>query len=754
LDAVRVIDATEGIAGPVATMILADFGADVVRIEDGDAVASELPGQVMWNRNKTIVSSFDTATDLIATADIVVTSSAQAAERVGLSVDGPQPAEQVHLQLPAWVPPREPRGRLDALLADRMMQADYGIARRQTSFGGGPVECVYPFVSYLQGAWGATAAIAALIERIRTGLGQRVVIDPLHGAIVAATTTMFADPKVALPTTSVGPGGPNPVFGTYQCGDGEWIFLGALGVKFQDVAFELLGTTDIVTHPRIAANREEIFAVDLRDRVRARIAEGFRRKQRSEWLNEFNAAGCPVSPVGERDEWLDHEQVIAMGQRVELTDPQVGPAVMGGSPVNFSAFPAPVFAARRHVASASWREEPPTRPFPIAKPEILPGRGPLHGVKVLDLGTVLAGPYAGQLLAALGADVVKVETTKGDEFRTRGYMINRGQRSLSIDLRDPRGHQTFMHLVGKSNVVVDNFRPGVLNRLGIDLESLRGANPEIVTASITGYGGVGPLGTQPGYDPVVQALAGIMAAQGADAEPVFCTVAVNDVASACLAALGTCAALYQQAVGRGGQAVSTSLAAAATFMQSNELVRYPGRPPAERGGRDYPGPRAISRYYLCADGWVRLHLPSREAAVRAGLVDVADLTEEETASSIASSVASMSVAELDGVVGPLEGLAVRARDNKELLFAPDTIEDGHIGTVTWLDGNVSYMPRSYAVFGRHACNPMMSTPGMGEHSREILAEAGVDAARIDELVSSGVVVEGGPLASVAGTGCR
>ncbi|OCB22466.1 hypothetical protein A5689_17660 [Mycobacterium intracellulare subsp. yongonense] len=750
----RVIDATDGIAGPLAAMILADFGAQVIRVGGGEKQRDELPGHVMWNRNKVAVPTVE-ATSLAADADILVTTD----ERHSLVSDaeaGPRSTGFVHLLLPGWGAAADAnRTLVDSLLADRMMQADYGIARRQTSFSGGPVDCVYPFASYLQGAWGATAAIAALVERARTGLGQTVVVDPLHGAIVAATTTMFADPEVSLPSTSVGPGGPNPVFSTYQCGDGEWIFLGALGRKFQDIAFDLLGTTDITEHPRIAANREEIYAVDLRDGVRARIAEGFRVKAREHWLAAFDAAGCPASPVGERAEWLDHEQVRAMGQRVELVDSEVGPAIMGGRPVEFSDFPVPEFHPRQSLATASW--EP--RSLPVSTPTenasaTLPGRGPLHGIRVLDLGTVLAGPYAGQLLSSLGADVVKVETPKGDEFRTRGYMINRGQRSLSIDLRDPRGHEAFMQLVSTSQVVVDNFRPGVLKRLGIDLEALRAVNADVVTTSITGYGGTGPMGDNPGYDPVVQALSGIMKAQGGDAEPVFCTVSVNDVTSACLAALGTCAALYQQAIGRGGQAVSTSLAAAAVFMQSNELVRYDGRPPAELGGRDYAGPSPMSRYYECRDGWARIHLPSVDAAVAAGLVQDGGTAGRELEAVISAAVAPMSVEELDRLVATHGGIATRARDNKELLLSTSTIDTGHIGTVTWPDGNVSYLPRSYAQFDRHRVNPIMTTPGMGEHSREVLSEAGIDARVIDELVDAGVVVQGEPLASVAGTGYR
>jgi crotonobetainyl-CoA:carnitine CoA-transferase CaiB-like acyl-CoA transferase len=757
LAGLRVIDSTTGIAGPVATMILADFGAQVIRAgRDEPGTEPALPGEVMWHRNKTIVPA-SAAAWLAGQADLVVTSDAAAAAALGCPLGSAAPADRVHLHLPLW----RPGTAADPLTLDRMMQAEYGIARRQTSFSGGPVDGVYPFASYLQGAWGATAAIAALIERVRTGAGQRVVVDPLHGAIVAATTTMFTDPKVSLPSTTVGPGGPNPAFGTYECRDGQWLFLGALGVKFQDIAFELLGTADITADPRIAADRQEIYAVDLRDGVRARIAAGFRKKDRDQWLAELTAAGCPASPVGDRDTWLDHPQIIALGQRVELKDPLVGPAVTVGSPVSFSGFPQPAYRPRAFAPDTQWSGDPASgeqsagpQPPAADAPARLPGRGTLHGIRVLDLGTVLAGPYAGQLLASLGADVIKIETTKGDEFRVRGYVINRGQRDLAVDLRDPAGYAAFSQLVKVSEVVLDNFRPGVVDRLRIGLESLRAVNPDIVTTSITGYGGIGPMGAFPGYDPVIQALSGIMGAMGGDAEPVFSTVAVNDVTVACLAALGTCAALYQRFTGRGGQATASSLAAASAFMQSGELVRYAGRPAAETGGRDYPGPSALSRYYRCADGWVRIHLPSAGIAGAAGLVGSGDLPDAALAEALATVLADLPSGKIADLLTPLGGIVARGRDNKELLFDPVTLEDGHIGVVTWPDGNQSYLPRQYAWFSRHDENPMMTTPGMGEHSREVLLEAGLDERAVDELISAGVVVQGVPQHSIAGIGYR
>ncbi|MDQ7903899.1 CoA transferase [Phytohabitans sp. ZYX-F-186] len=747
LSGLRVLDATTGIAGPVATMLLGDLGGQVIRVEGGwPDSGTHLPGAVMWHRNKTIVPA---AQGLVATADLVVTSHPEVAAALGVPVDREPPAGLVHLHLP----PLRPDATLDPLAQDRLAQAEYGIARRQTSFSGGPVDGIYPFCSYLQGAWGATAAIAALTERVRTGLGQTVTVDALHGAMVAATTTMFADPAVTLPSTTVGPGGPNPAFGTYRCADGAWLFLGALGIKYQDIAFELLGTTDITADPEIAANRELIYAPDRRDRVRARIAEGFRRKARAEWLAEFAAAGCPASAVADRDAWLDHPQVAALGQRVELDDPVVGPAVMGGVPVELSGDPRPALSPRRFAGTAGWADDRPAHAAAATAGQPRAGGGPLAGVRVLDLGTVLAGPYAGMLLAALGADVVKVETLKGDEFRVRGYMINRGQRGLSIDLRNPGGLAAFRRLVSASDVVLDNFRPGVRGRLGIDHETLRADNPDLVSTSITGYGGTGPLGDHPGYDPVVQAMSGIMKAQGGDAEPVFSTVAVNDVTVACLAALGTCAALYQRATGRGGQSVHASLAVSATFMQSNELVRYEGRVPAETGGRDHPGPSALSRYYACADGWVRLHLPSAGVAVRAGLAS-AGTGHDGLAQAVGAALADLPSEKIVELVEAAGGTAAPARDNKGLLFDPAVLADGHVTRYVWPDGNQSYLPHRYAVFSRHPERPVLTTPGLGEHSRQVLAEAGLASATVDDLIAAGVVFQGEPLHSVAGTGYR
>ncbi len=179
-------------------------------------------------------------------------------------------------------------------------------------------------------------------------------------------------------------------------------------------------------------------------------------------------------------------------------------------------------------------------------------------------------------------------------------------RSIAIDLQSEAGKAIFRDLVATADVVIDNYRPGVLQRLGIDYDALSAVNPQIISLSITGFGEGGPLAAQPGFDPILQGMSGMMTAQGGDSEPVFLTVAVNDVTAGAMSVLGTGLALYHRAVRAAGQRVWTSLDRMSAFMQSGELTRFDGRPPARTGGADFRGPGALDRLYEARDGWVRL----------------------------------------------------------------------------------------------------------------------------------------------------
>lgn len=195
-----------------------------------------------------------------------------------------------------------------------------------------------------------------------------------------------------------------------------------------------------------------------------------------------------------------------------------------------------------------------------------PQNGPLTGVKVLDLSIALTGPYAAAMMADQGAEVIKVERPGiGDIARFVGVSVNgmsslflvcnRGKRSIAVDMQDPAGAEIVAALAAQADVVIQNFRPGVMDRLGIGYDDVRKTNPDVIYASLSGFGSVGPYRDRSAYDTVIQAYAGIAANQADpdDGVPTFLRQTAADKVTALFASQAITAALFARAQGRGGQ---------------------------------------------------------------------------------------------------------------------------------------------------------------------------------------------------------
>ena len=192
----------------------------------------------------------------------------------------------------------------------------------------------------------------------------------------------------------------------------------------------------------------------------------------------------------------------------------------------------------------------------------------LDGVRVIELTTMITGPLAGMLLADLGASVIKIENRDGgDPFRSfgggrySGHFIsyNRNKRSLTLDLRSPQGKEIFLSLVRQADVLIDNFRHGVLDRLGLSDAVLRNANPRLIHASITGFGASGPYRDRPSYDAVAQSLSGVLS-QFIDPEsPELAGPTLSDNVTGFYAAYGILGALYERERAGQGRRIETSL---------------------------------------------------------------------------------------------------------------------------------------------------------------------------------------------------
>ena len=753
LDGIRVVDLSTGIAGPVAGMFLADHGADVVKVEPpGGDPARALPGFAVWNRGKRSIAADPGTPDgaarihaLLAGADVCIVGTTPEQVPAALVPDTVTAAHPrlVYLHTPPygdrtpWAGGAESHG---------LLAAATGVALRQTSGHDGPVEIVYPHVLYAQGAWAAACALAALLERDRSGSGQRVTVAGVHGTLITSTSSVTLDPSLPPRVTSTGPGGANPCYSRYACADGEWLFLGALVPKFIDRAFAVLGVSAIMADPRIGGAHDHLYEPGNRDWVRARLVDAFAGRPRADWLRELAEADCPAGPLGDRDAWLDHPQVTANGLRLEVDDPERGRVVMPANPVALSGTPGAVRGPAPALDSGpvpAWppaaAAEPPTAPPDAGSGDSPDGGGPLAGVRVVGLGTFIAGAYPAMLLAELGADVVKVEPPAGDPFRENGFTFNRGVRSVALDLRDPRGHAAFMTLAAGADVVIDNYRAGVLDRLGIGYAALAARNPGVVAMTVTAYGDRGPHAHDPGFDPILQARSGMMTAQGGAGEPVFHTIPVDDVAAGELAVFGVCAALLARRRTGRGQRVCTSLAAASTFMQCGELVRYPGRPPASVGGPDHPGGDPLDRYYRAGDGWVRLAAsPSGVPALRAaGFLPGPDADPAALATAIGALTAEEAVKRLTDAGVP----AAVARTFEELAADPEAVAAEVVHRHDSGDGTYLTAGR-FVWFGRTRMTDRLTPPGVGEHTAAVLGAAGIDAA---PLLADGVAVAGPPM---------
>ena len=393
---------------------------------------------------------------------------------------------------------------------------------------------------------------------------------------------------------------------------------------------------------------------------------------------------------------------------------------------------------------------------------------PLAGIRVLDFSRVLAGPYCTMLLADLGADVIKVERPgTGDETRSWGppfaggeatyYLsVNRGKRSVAIDLGDPKASVAVSALVSSADVVIENFRAGVADRLGLGYEALRALREDIVYCSITGFGsGREPYG-RAGYDFIAQAECGLMAITGdSRGPPTKAGVALVDVLCGVHAATGILAALYERALTGAGRRLEVSLldSALASLVNVAEAALVTGTE-AQRYGNAHP---SIVPYepFETASGWIAV--AAANDALWQRLCEACDrpdlLADERYATNpgrvehrveLVSSLAAMFrtgtaedwLARLDahGVpAGKVRGVR-EAFDAAAAAGEPATVSVQHptIGELP--------LPRSPIRLDPPAAAPPPAPPLLGQHTVEVLGEVGVDA---EGLIAAGVAAGAG-----------
>ena len=397
--------------------------------------------------------------------------------------------------------------------------------------------------------------------------------------------------------------------------------------------------------------------------------------------------------------------------------------------------------------------------------------GPLSGLGVIELSHILAAPTCGLMLADLGADVIKVERPpKGDMTRwdtvdedrmgeeTASFMtVNRNKRSLALDLKSEGGKEVLGRLLRNADVLVENYRPGVLDRLGFGYDALKESCPRLVYCSISGYGRTGPWAERGGFDLVAQAMSGLMSitGEGPDRPPAKCGSPMTDIGAGILAAMGILAAVHERERTGAGQLVDTSLLEAGiafTYWQS-ALVFASGLTPRAMGSA-HPL-YAPYRAFETADGWIALGT-SNEANWRR-LLDALDLP------ALGDDPRFRDAARRMQNRPALEALLAERFKTETTQAWLDALEPvgiplGPVLTVNEMHRHPQVLAREMVMEVEHSrlgpvpaigCPVKLSNqasirkqgaPLLGEHSREVLAEIGYAEAEIERLIREAAVM--------------
>ena len=391
----------------------------------------------------------------------------------------------------------------------------------------------------------------------------------------------------------------------------------------------------------------------------------------------------------------------------------------------------------------------------------------LSGIKVLSFTHFLQGPSAVQMLADLGADVVKVEPAQGawerswagkDAFlngQSVFFMLaNRNQRSLSLNLRHEDGLAVARKLASEADVIIENYRPGVMDRLGLGYETLKASNPGLVYCSCTGYGSSGPYVKRPGQDLLLQAMSGMAyLSGGADAPPTPVGSAIVDQHAAVLAAFGVLAALFERVRTGKGRYVESNLLNAALDLQIEPFCYYMNNGPLwdrmepATGSRFHPAPYGV---YQTRDGWIAVSLtPVEKLAVALDEPRFAEFAAGDQVKR-RSEVHALTC---EALLRRTTEDWMKVFDEHEIWFAPvndyaQVVEDPqvrHNKVVLSMEHPKAGEVRVLAHPIRYDGQPpglRRLPPEIGEHSVEVLREAGYGEADIERLLSSGAVKKG------------
>jgi len=753
LTGIRVIDFGQYIAGPLTGMLLADQGADVVRVDPPGGPVWHTAANATWNRGKRSITldlkqpgDLDVARQLIASADVVIENFRPGVmTRLGLGAEATLAtnAQLIYCSLPGFASD-DPRAEVRAF--EGVVGAATATFRAHDGKTEQPIYTAIPIPSVYAAFQAAVSITMALNARQRSGVGQRIEValfDSMFPSIGARGLHVH-DPSKAVPSRAGIWGG------NFECADGRWVHYGSGNQNFR----EFVEAAGIVDWDREGLTDIERILQDptLYDTYLKRARELFKTRTAQEWEDLVAAAGSECAVCRTSVEWFQHPHARASQMVQEVHDPTYGPMLQPGVNARLSQTPGAVRHAApkpdQHRVDILRELESPARPAPPA--QILSTlRSALEGVRVLDLCIILAGPTCGRTLAEFGADVMKIDNPQRGGFIQSHNDVNRGKRSILLDLKSAEGRDIFWQLVDTADVVAQNYRAGKLEKLGLGYEQVRQRKPDIIYASLNAYGHIGPWAGRPGHEQFAQATTGMQRRFGGDGRPMLQPNPVNDYGTGFMGAYAVALALlHRQRTGE-GQHVDSALAYTAMTLQAPFMQLYEGKHWDETRGQDALGSGPLHRAYQASDGWFFLGGRASDVsrlATLAGLSGITSLQGTALEQTLAQHFRTQTV---DHWVARCNAAGLGAHrcvlDLPELMHDPlvvargltATREHDDIGLVTTC-GPAPRLSRTPVRMGYPAPRP-------GSHARSILADIGLEH-RLEDLIAKGVVRVDGVLA--------
>jgi len=754
LEHIRVIDFGHYIAGPLTGMLLADQGADIIKVDPPGGPRWDTPANATWNRGKRSIlldlkntNDLNTAKELIQSADVVIENFRPGVmDRLGIGPEAMTEAnpQLIYCSIPGFasddlrrsMPAYE--GIIGAASATYRPSDDPKATDLER-----PIYTALPIAS-AYGAFQSSIAITmALNAREKGNIGQRIEV-PLFDSMFQSIGRFGVRVHSAQPAQ---PKLQDLWGGIYLCKDNEWVRFGGPGNQNFRKFVELAGITSwdsegLTDFDKSISDKE--FAL----LAKSRIDDLFLTRTAQEWEDLIAEAGSEGAVCRTSEEWFNHAHAKEAQMAVEVNDPVFGKMLQPGINVRMSETPghirSPAPLPDQHKAKileelkvADNRKTPPV--------DQMMGKA-LEGVKVLDLCIILAGPTMGRTLSEYGANVIKIDNPQRGSTIARHNDINRGKRSLLLDLKTAEGREIFLKMLEDTDVVAQNYRAGSLQKLGLGYEDLKKHKPDLIYASLNAYGHIGPWAGRPGHEGFAQATAGMTRRFGGDGKPASQPNPINDYGTGFMGAYGVALALlHRQRTGQ-GQHIDAALAYTAMTLQSPFMQMYEGKEWNETSGQDSLGTSPLRRAYQASDGWFFLGASEfdleKMAHIR-GLSDIQNLDFEALAPSLEerflSNTVSSWVNELTDIGIGAQRVMNRVRD---LMIDPWAISHGLSITREHDDIGITTTCGPSPRLSRTPVQPGRPAPKPGSDAQSILNDHDMGD-NLQKLIDTGIILTDG-----------